>query len=186
LKKKNLGFYLQSQKQYFKKDLHNFKLKEYEKEISKLKYKNLPEVGDEIFIGIFQKIQSDSFNVDAINDANDPANGFNELKDPERFYAEMWFIAFLEEKPVGIVLAGIDKNLNPVTGFIQFVGVLPEYRNRGLGTILLKKGINEMTRSGAKAYIGSTDKKNIPMSKVFASLECRKGKLYNIWVIEKY
>jgi len=176
-----MNFYLQSQKQYFWKDLMEMDIEACEKDVSKLEYKTLPETGDKDFVKLFQKIQSSSLNSDSIEDALEPEKAFQGLKDPERFSPDLWVIAYKDNKPVGIVLPGIEKNRKPLRGFIQFIGVLPEYRGAGTGKILLKKGILEMAKLGAEEYMGSTETPNIPMMKVFSALGCHKANLYNMW-----
>lgn len=180
-----LGFKLESQKQYFRKELDDTDLKDYEESISKLTYKNLTEIGDKPFISLLQKTQASSFNEDAIEDVIDPVKGFNEMKDPERFDPELWVTGFFRNKPVGFVLPGVEKNSKPHTGFIQLIGVLPEYRNRGFGKILLKKGIFELIKNGAEIYLGSTDKKNLPMIKLFKEAGCKEKNLYSMWKIKR-
>ncbi len=176
-----MNFYLQSQKQYFGKDLLDLDMKACEKDVSKLEYKTLSETGDRVFVKLYQKIQSSSLNSDSIEDSLEPEKAFQELKDPERFNPDLWVIAYKDNKPVGIVLPGIEKNRKPLRGFIQFIGVLPEYRGAGTGKILLKKGILEMAKLGAEEYMGSTETRNIPMMKVFSALGCHKANLYNMW-----
>jgi len=175
------GFSLEIRKQYFRKELKGLNTDEYEKETSIFTYKSLSQTGDDIFIRVFQNIQKDTINSNAQNDAEHPEEAFNDFKDPERFNPDIWFIAYHNDKPVGMVLPGVEEGRNPKEGFIQFIGILPEYRSRGFGKILLKKGILELCKQNGGIYIGSTDVLNVPMIKTFIHTGCNKTNIYDIW-----
>jgi len=81
-----------------------------------------------------------------------------EEKSPN-FDASGMFIAELDGKPVGVVNAYIDKFREEKKGFIWRLGVLPEYRRRGVGKALAQKAIESLKERGmeiAETALGST------------------------------
>jgi ribosomal protein S18 acetylase RimI-like enzyme len=177
------GFYLEIRKEYFRKELND--LETDKEEDGALTYRNLSQTGDRPFIEMLGRIQQVTLNSDAEEDAKDPGKAFNGFKDPDRFDPALWLLAYYQNAPAGMVLPGVERGTEPPQGFIQFIGVLPEYRNRGLGRILLEKGIRMLAESGAKMYTGSTDTLNIPMIKLFTSMGCRRSAVYDIWNVSQ-
>jgi mycothiol synthase len=72
------------------------------------------------------------------------------------FDATGMFIAELDGKPVGIVNAFVDKHRVKKVGSLRVVGVVPEFRRRGVGRRLLKTGIESLKERGMEAVHGWT------------------------------
>jgi len=66
------------------------------------------------------------------------------------FDATGLFIAELDGEPVGIVNAYVDKMREEKKGFIRLLGVVPEYRRRGIGRALAEKAIESLKQRGMK------------------------------------
>lgn len=66
------------------------------------------------------------------------------------FDATGMFIAELDGEPVGIVNAYVDKLREEKKGFIRMLGVVPEYRRRGIGRALAEKAIESLKSRGMK------------------------------------
>jgi ribosomal protein S18 acetylase RimI-like enzyme len=64
------------------------------------------------------------------------------------FDAAGMFIAELEGEPVGIVNAYVDKMRKEKKGFIRMLGVVPEYRRRGIGRALAEKAMESLRERG--------------------------------------
>lgn len=64
------------------------------------------------------------------------------------FDASGMFIAELDGKPVGIVNAYVDKFREEKKGFLWWLGILPEYRRRGVGKALAKKAVEILKERG--------------------------------------
>jgi len=64
------------------------------------------------------------------------------------FDATGMFIAELDGEPVGIVNAYVDKMREEKKGFIRVLGVVPEYRRRGIGRTLAEKAIESLKERG--------------------------------------
>jgi len=70
------------------------------------------------------------------------------------FDAAGMFIAELDNEPVGIVNAHVDKLREEKKGFIRMLGVVPEYRRRGIGRALAEKAIESLKQRGMNAVEG--------------------------------
>lgn len=66
------------------------------------------------------------------------------------------FIAELDGKPVGAVNAFIDKNRKEKMGFLRGLGVVPEFRRRGIGQRLVEKAIESLKERGMESVQGWT------------------------------
>jgi len=64
------------------------------------------------------------------------------------FDAAGMFIAELNSEPVGMVNAYVDKLREEKKGFIRMLGVVPEYRRRGIGRALAEKAIERLKERG--------------------------------------
>lgn len=64
------------------------------------------------------------------------------------FDATGLFIAELDGEPVGIVNAYVDKMREEKKGFIRLLGVVAEYRRRGVGRALAEKAIESLKQRG--------------------------------------
>jgi len=60
------------------------------------------------------------------------------------------FIAELDGKPVGIVHAYVDKNRDERKGFVRNLGVVPEFRSRGIEEKLAETALTELENRGMK------------------------------------
>jgi len=60
------------------------------------------------------------------------------------FDATGMFIAELDGEPVGIVNAYVDKMREEKKGFMRALGVIPEYRRRGIGRALAEKALESL------------------------------------------
>jgi len=70
------------------------------------------------------------------------------LEKSPTFDSSGMFIAELDGKPAGIVNAYVDKFRKEKKGFILWLGVLPEYRRRGVGKALAQKAIESLKERG--------------------------------------
>lgn len=75
-------------------------------------------------------------------------------------------LAFDGERPAGLAVPGVHDGAGPL-GTIEFVGVLPEARGRGLGLALTVRVIRTLAARGARQMLDATDEGNEPMLAVF-------------------
>ena len=142
------GFSILRKKAYFQKDLRDFVIPASDE----FSYRSLADVGLDFFLEIFDAITIYD------KERTGPAQAFlQELIDMagKSFNTQNWLIAFESDKPIGIVLPQTFDD-DTSEGSIFYIGILPQYRNRGLGKILHAKGLSELKRLGCNIYIGST------------------------------
>jgi mycothiol synthase len=72
------------------------------------------------------------------------------------FDATGMLIAELDGKPVGVVNAFVDRHRTERVGFLRVLGVVPEFRRRGVGRCLLETAIENLKERGMKAIQGWT------------------------------
>ncbi len=97
------------------------------------------------------------------------------------FDPEAWKLALLDGHVAGMVLPQLYFDA-PEQGSIFNIGLVPEYRGRGLGRLLHARGLHDLKHLGATRYVGSTDILNVPMRRIFAANGCtEKGvrRIYN-------
>jgi len=70
------------------------------------------------------------------------------------FVGSKIFIAELDGEPVGMIRAHVDKMRTEKKGLIRMLGVAPEFRRRGIGTALAKKGIENLKERGMETGEG--------------------------------
>jgi ribosomal protein S18 acetylase RimI-like enzyme len=96
------------------------------------------------------------------------AEEMQKLEKSPTFDASGMFIAELDEKPVGIVEAHVDKFREEKKGFIWWLGVLPEYQRRGIEKLLARKAVESLRERGmeiAEAALDSTRESRIRIFK---------------------
>lgn len=75
------------------------------------------------------------------------------------FDASLWFAAERDDDVAAIVIARAPEN-EPGLGWIRILGVLPEFRQRGLGQAMLKHTFGEFARRGFEAVGLGVDAEN--------------------------
>lgn len=118
------------------------------------------------------------------------------------FDASGMLIAELEGKPVGVVNAFVDRHRTEKVGSLRVLGVVPEFRRRGVGRSLLEAAIDSLKERGIKAIQGWTrecgvacksllEDMGFTLTRVFCSMHadlkkvvCKMGKHENLVVRE--
>ncbi len=159
-----LGFQFALEKVVYKLNPANYR--EFNTNII-LTYRSLKELSESDFIGAMEyAYEADVFDSDA-------PSCFSELKrralNTQNFFPADWEIAYLKEQLVGLTMPQLHDN-KATEGSNFYVGVVLSSRNRGLGKILQQRAIHALMKRGAKVILGSCDIKNIPMIKIFESL----------------
>jgi mycothiol synthase len=75
---------------------------------------------------------------------------FRALEKTPDFEAEGRFIVMLDDKPVGIVHAYVDKLREEKRGFVSNFAVLPKFRGQGIEQKIAKKALEELEKRGMK------------------------------------
>ena len=84
---------------------------------------------------------------------------FHWMVEEPSFDRSLWFVAEHEGELAGIVLARAPEN-EPGLGWVRVLGVLPEYRRRGLGRALLRQAFCEFASRGFNAVGLGVDAEN--------------------------
>jgi RimJ/RimL family protein N-acetyltransferase len=163
------GFVVDKEKAFVKKDVSGYRAPEEDP----LEYETLSDLGEDRFI----ELLSEAAAGDPFEDVSkrDPRHDFRELVEyaGSAFDATCWRVASLEGRPVGVVLPQEFAD-SEHEGTLFYVGVLPEFRGRGFGTILHASGLAFLAEHGVTKYIGSTDTRNHPMMRVFERNGCTR------------
>ena len=95
------------------------------------------------------------------------------------FDLRYWMIAYEDEQPAGAVFAQRywDKMEE---GSLFIVGLVPEYRGKGLAKVIHAKGLAMLAAMGVEGYVGSTDVQNLAMIKTFVTNGCRLTAIRNV------
>jgi len=80
------------------------------------------------------------------------------------------FIAEWNGEPVGCVNAYVDKKREEKKGFIRTLGVIPEFRRRGIGRTLVEKAIESIRERGMKRVDAWTEKDRVACKSLFLSM----------------
>jgi mycothiol synthase len=75
------------------------------------------------------------------------------------FDRSLWFLAEQDDDLAGIILSRAPEN-EPGLGWVRILGVLPEYRNKGLGEALLRHTFAEFASRGFKSVGLGVDAEN--------------------------
>ena len=77
-------------------------------------------------------------------------------KKSPNFDSSGMFIAELDGKPVGVVNAFVDRYKEEKVGSLRVLGVVPEFRRRGIGRRLLETAVESMRQRGMETIQGWT------------------------------
>ena len=135
--------------------------------ISPLVYRSLKEIGDKNFLEIFKRVyEPDIFE-------SDFRKGFWCLKRmaqrSKRFYPEDWELAFINDEAVGLTLPQLHDEHGEL-GSNFHLGVIKNYRKKGIGSTLQRRAIMSLIKRGVKSIVGSTYTKNHAMINIFRAL----------------
>lgn len=136
-------------------------------------YRTLAEIGEDRFVEIMTEASRGDPFEDAVT--RDPMRDFRDLIDyaGEMFDPTWWRVAFLEGAPAGVVLPQAFTG-STREGTLFYVGVLEDFRGQGLGRTLHAGGLEFLADRGITRYVGSTDRRNLPMLAVFAANGCQQ------------
>jgi ribosomal protein S18 acetylase RimI-like enzyme len=154
-------------KHYYRKEIASY-LAPYD---SGLTYKSMKEVGEAEMLRVLKLTYVDNPN----RNFTTPEQDFRSHQESagKLFDPQSWFIAYLNTKPVGVLLPQRFEDI-PEEGTLMGLGVVREHRGRGFGRILHAKGLEILSQQGAIDYIGSTDIENQSMICIFVANGCRE------------
>lgn len=162
---KRLGHTISFGKNYYKREISNFK-SPYE---DFFEYKSLLKLDRKVIIEIlddFRKADpSENKNI-SIEEAF-----ADTIANIDSSIGSEWIAAYLNNNVVGIILPNIYPD-DPEAGTLTHFGVCSQFRGKGYAKILHAKGLEVLSKLNAKTYLGSTHVDNYPMKKVFENNQC--------------
>lgn len=102
--------------------------------------------------------------------AADPIAAFA-ARVPASFRARWWTAAELGGETVGVVLPSPEHER---TVAMAFLGLLPAWRGRKLGSALLADALQRLAAAGAREYVDETDVKNVAAQRILIGVGCRR------------
>ena len=87
-------------------------------------------------------------------------------------------LAMIGTTPVGVVVLDADG----VTGDIDYLGVVPQFRRRGLGAAILDHSVRYFASGWASAVRVSVDERNVPAVKLYDRFEFETYQKLNLWL----
>jgi len=92
-------------------------------------------------------------------------------------------MVYLENIPIGVLNLRTEthQKTSILEGSINYIGLLPTYRNRGLGKALHLTGLHQLKALGCKNYFGGTTSNNQAMLKTFKTNNCHKTQTQNFY-----
>jgi ribosomal protein S18 acetylase RimI-like enzyme len=160
----DIGFDLGMEKVLFRRKPEPLLATEHDHQI---KYRSLKDIGEDHFFKIFKQVyEPDIFE-------SDPRKCFSGLirtaERSKRFYPEDWNVAYIRDKAIGLTMPQLHDEKGEL-GSNYHIGVIHDFRGKGIGTILQKKAIMTLIKRGVMYIVGSTAANNTPMKRIFKSL----------------
>ncbi|WP_432353609.1 GNAT family N-acetyltransferase [Sporosarcina sp. A2] len=138
------------------------------------------EMSDETFANLYEQCRSGSANKNNLFTIDQIMESFELELGPNWRYHCMIFQK--EGEPVGISIPHIEPGMRG-EGRLFYFGILPEWRDKGMGTVCHQHTLDALKEFGATYYVGSTDAANEAMIRIFEKNGCvlrdRKG-IYRI------
>jgi RimJ/RimL family protein N-acetyltransferase len=161
------GFSIALSKSLFRRDLADYRTPY----TDPMRYPTLEEVPRERFETVLEAAHIGDPLEESAVDERSALEAYISLAGPA-FEARRWRLAELDGVAVGVVLPQIYPDM-PTLGTLFHIGILPEFRGRGLGRILHAKGL-ELLADEVGTYVGSTHVANAPMIRVFERNGCQR------------
>lgn len=131
----------------------------------------LAEVGEPAFARALGEAISGSPNRDLTQ--GDPVRELEEMRAMEGASHDptAWVLATVGDEPAGVILANRFPG-EPAEGTFTFLGLLPRWRQRGLGVALHGRGLALLAARGIPRYLCSTDVQNAAMIRTYRRNNC--------------
>lgn len=167
-----LGFKLKNRQVHYSLDLKEFEYKPVEP--SPFVFKSLDTLDEDLFKELLYSSAEGDPLLKEIS-PNNPDGFMEDTKDYPTFNPSHWILAYLENKPVGFILANINPAYRPnvVGGHMEYFSILPEFRKQGFGAQLHYYAMSYLKKLGAAMYDGNTSTENRGMIRLFEKSGCK-------------
>ena len=165
------GFKVRNRQVHYHLDLKEFEYKPVE--TSPFVFKSMDTLGEDLFKDLlYSSTKGDSLK--EFSQSN-PDHFLEESKNYPTFNPSHWILAYLENKPVGFILANINPVYRPnlVGGHLEYFSILPEFRKQGFGAQLHYYAMSYLKELGAAMYNGNTSTENSGMIRLFEKSGCK-------------
>lgn len=95
----------------------------------------------------------------------------------ENSQSECLQIGFFDDQPSAIILVQVENGWST----ISYMALLPEFRRRGIGKWVHRRGFTIMRKQGGHEYHGGTDSNNKAMQALFEKHHCLKFRSLQEW-----
>ena len=137
---------------------------------SSITYEQIGEERIEAFLSIWELCSKGTLNLPSTNSTQIQYEAMKQ-EIGEQYRTSCYIVRF-DEEPFGMVIPIIEPGTNE-EGRLFYIGILPEWRGKGLGTHLHQLGLALLQEKGATYYIGSTAIENKPMQQIFRNNNCK-------------
>ena len=167
------GFKVRNREVFYSLDLKEFEYKPVEP--SSFVFKSMATLGEDLFKDLLYS-SADGDPLLGLRSPNNPDGLLEWCKDYPTFNPSYWLLAYLENKPVGFILANINSTHQPnfVEGHLEYFSILPEFRKQGFGAQLHYFAMSYLKDLGAAMYDGNTSTENRGMIRLFEKSGCKE------------
>ena len=159
------GFKLKNCQVHYSLDLKEFEYKPVQ--ALPFVFKSMDTLDEDLFKGLlYSSIDGDPLEEYS---ENNPDHFIEKSKNYPTFNPSHWLLAYLENKPVGFILANINPDYKPnvVAGYLEYFSILPRFRKQGFGAQLHYYAMSFLKELGAAIYHGNTSTENKGMIRLF-------------------
>jgi len=172
------GFKVKNSQVFYSLDLKEFEYKPVE--TSPFVFKSLDTLDEDLFKDLlYSSVDGDPLSEEISpsnpNRYNNPDCFLQGCKDYPTFNPSHWILAYLENKPVGFILANINPAYRPnvVGGHMEYFSILPSFRKQGFGAQLHYYAMSYLKELGAAIYDGNTSTQNRGMMRLMEKSGCK-------------
>ena len=166
------GFKLKNRQVHYSLDLKEFEYKPVEP--LPFVFKSMDILDEDLFRDLLYSSAEGDPLLEQLN-PNNPDHFLEDSKNYPTFNPSHWQLAYLDNKPVGFILANINPAYRPnmVGGHMEYFSILPEFRKQGFGTQLHYYAMSYLKELGAVVYDGNTSSENKGMIRMFEKSACK-------------
>jgi RimJ/RimL family protein N-acetyltransferase len=166
---RSAGYFVDERRVFMERYLEGFEVTI----ADRLSFRSLADVGEEFFAIVLAAATTGDPSEDATQHM---VEGYQEFirRAGGGFDPRYWMIAYKEDETIGVILPQVYHDDNTM-GSLFYIGVLPEHRRKGYGTLLHAAGLEMLKERGVRRYVGSTHPDNAAMLQVFRRNGCHQA-----------
>jgi len=130
-----------------------------EDHLNPLTFVTYADSGDDLFEEVLSATYEHSLDCPRLNGLRSIADVMAAHRSCGQHDPTLWYVARLDSDPAGVILLAPQAHMAAVE--LVYMGVLPAYRGRGLGEVLLNRAHRTCTEHGFEKIILAVDRKNV-------------------------